>query len=187
MKRNSLFQNALFSLIVVIVAYGCSTPTKITVNPEPAKQEPVVEKLQSCSIIFTIQHVEVTKEAQHFVQGFDLENFRPIMRKCAPNIGYSFVIVSYGIKNPLAIEARLKRSEFVLIDRSGSSAEMVYSTSYDSSPSKLIWDYYTSRTLPPHFQGEDKELFIVEDDFIQGSKLIFYDKQYPLQLSILSM
>ena len=182
MKRNSLLQRIVFLLILAMFAYGCSAPTSTIV-----KEESLFEKPRSFPLLFDVLEVEVTKKAQHFVERFDLENFKPVIGEYAPSIGYSFVIVSYRIKNPSAIEARFNRSEFILIDNSGSSAPMMYGTSFDSSPSKPIWGYYTDRTLPPNFQEEDKELFIVEDDFIQGSKVLFHDKQYPLQLSTLSM
>lgn len=161
-----------------MIEYGCSMHNKTIVQ-----QEPVVEQSHLSPIIFNVMHVEVTKESQNFVERFDLESFCPVIGEYEPIEGTSFVIVSYGIENPLEIETRLERSEFVLIDSSGSSTKMVYSTSYNSIPSKLIWGPYTKRTLPPHFQGKDKELFVVKDEFIQGSKIIFYGRNYPLQLS----
>lgn len=181
MKRNSLFKNIILSLFILIIAYGCSAPNRTIVE-----KEPVFEQSQLSPIIFNVVYVEVTKEAQNFVERFDLDNFRPVIGEYEPNEGTSFIIVSYGIENPLEIETRMKRSDFVLIDSSGASAEMVYGTSYNSVHSKLIWGPYTHRTLPPHFRGDDKELFIVKDEFIQGSKIIFYGNHYPLQFSTTS-
>ncbi len=186
MNNNSLLQNVVFSLFIVVFACGCSTTDRTAAKQDPPEKEPVFEQSTSSPFLFTVLHVEVTKEAQHFVERFDMERFRPVIVEYEPDEGYSFVIVSYGLKNSSAIRESLKRSEFALIDRSGSSSNMGFGTSYDSSPSKPIWGSYYGRTLSPHLQEENKELFIVADDVIQGSKIIFYGKQYPLQLPPLS-